>query len=111
MEPPRLIAEFGVPGRVTGWGGWRQEALFAHTPPMRRLLIGFSLFLATSLNAQHFAAAGDGVRLWYADSGKGSPVIVIHGGPGMDHDSLAADLAPLRLHHRVIESDQHRGGP
>ena len=77
---------------------------------MRRLLIGFSLLMATSLNAQHFADVGDGVRLWYADSGKGSPVIVIHGGPGMDHDSLAADLAPLRQHHRVIEYDQRGGG-
>src|SRR5260221_14597653 len=75
---------------------------------MRRFLIGLTFLLATSLNAQHFADAGDSVRLWYADSGKGSPVIVIHGGPGMDHDSLAADLAPLRKHHRVIEYD-HRG--
>ena len=28
----------------------------------------------------------------------------------MDHDSLAADLAPLRQHHRVIEYDQRGGG-
>jgi proline iminopeptidase len=77
---------------------------------MQRLLIVSFLFLATSLSAQHFADAGDGVRLWYTEGGKGSPVIVIHGGPGMDHDSLAADLAPLREHHRVIEYDQRGGG-
>jgi proline iminopeptidase len=77
---------------------------------MRRLLIVFSFLLATSLNAQQFAKSGDGVRLWYTESGQGSPVIVIHGGPGMDHDSLAADLAPLRQHHRVIEYDQRGGG-
>jgi hypothetical protein len=33
--------------------------------------------------AQHFVDAGDGIRLWYSDSGMGSPVIVIHGGPGI----------------------------
>jgi proline iminopeptidase len=60
--------------------------------------------------AGQFANAGDGVRIWYTESGKGSPVIVIHGGPGMDHESLAADLAPLAQHHRVIEYDQRGGG-
>lgn len=78
---------------------------------MQRLLISLFLVLATSsLSAQHFADAGDGVRLWYTESGKGSPVIVIHGGPGMDHDSLSADLGPLRARHRVIEYDQRGGG-
>jgi proline iminopeptidase len=54
--------------------------------------------------------AGDGVGLWYSDTGKGSPVIVIHGGPGMDHATLAADLLPLAQHHRVIYYDQRGGG-
>src|SRR5258707_12013989 len=86
-------------------------SLFAHTPAMQKVAIGLLLVLATSsVFAQNFAKAGDGVRLWYADGGKGSPVIVIHGGPGMDHGSLSADLAPLRLHHRVIEYDQRGGG-
>jgi len=78
---------------------------------MPRLLIPLLLLLMTSsLSAQHFADAGDGVRLWYSDNGTGSTVIVIHGGPGMDHDSLSADLAPLKVHHRVIEYDQRGGG-
>jgi len=78
---------------------------------MKRIVIALLLALATSsLHAQHFADAGDGVRLWYTESGTGSPVIVIHGGPGMDHDSLSADLGPLREHHRVIEYDQRGGG-
>jgi proline iminopeptidase len=72
---------------------------------MNALLV--TLLLAT---AGHFVDAGDGVRIWYTESGKGSPVIVIHGGPGMDHESLAADLAPLERHHRVIEYDQRGGG-
>lgn len=57
-----------------------------------------------------FANAGDGVRIWYTERGKGSPVIVIHGGPGMDHLTLAADLVPLEQRHRVIYYDQRGGG-
>jgi proline iminopeptidase len=76
----------------------------------RLIVILFFLLAASPLSAQHFVDAGDGVRLWYSDTGKGSPVIVIHGGPGMDHDSLSADLGPLRQHHRVIEYDQRGGG-
>jgi proline iminopeptidase len=62
------------------------------------------LFLASTL------LAGDGVKIWYQESGRGTPVIVIHGGPGMDHESLARDLTPLEKHHRVIEYDQRGGG-
>ncbi|HWW62546.1 MAG TPA: alpha/beta hydrolase, partial [Thermoanaerobaculia bacterium] len=64
----------------------------------------FLLLLATLIDA------GNGVHLWYEERGKGSPVIVIHGGPGMDHYSLQADLAPLEQHHRVIYYDQRGGG-
>ncbi|MEA2325691.1 MAG: proline iminopeptidase [Thermoanaerobaculia bacterium] len=78
---------------------------------MHRFAIAFVvLFAAPFLFAQHFAEVGDGVRLWYSDTGKGSPIIVIHGGPGMDHDSLSADLAPLRARHRLLEYDQRGGG-
>jgi proline iminopeptidase len=70
-----------------------------------------TLTLATTpMSADTFVDAGDGVRLWYSESGTGSPVIVVHGGPGMDHLSLAADLTPLEQHHRVIYYDQRGGG-
>jgi len=71
------------------------------------MLLLLSLFLAT---ADTFIHAADGVQLWYTESGKGSPVVMVHGGPGMDHDSLSADLGPLKQHHRVIEYDQRGGG-
>jgi proline iminopeptidase len=78
---------------------------------MHRLLLVLILASATSsISAQSFVDAGDGVRLWYTETGNGSPVIVIHGGPGMDHLSLASDLAPLERHHRVIQYDQRGGG-
>src|ERR1043166_5483606 len=69
---------------------------------MRRF--AFLLVLATLIDA------GDGVHLWHEERGTGSPVIVIPGGPGMDHFSLQADLAPLEKHHRVIYYDQRGGG-
>jgi len=52
----------------------------------------------------------DGVRIWYTEAGKGSPIVVVHGGPGMDHASLAADLVPLTKKHRVVYYDQRGGG-
>jgi proline iminopeptidase len=76
---------------------------------MKKLLL-LLIMVASPLFAQKFIDAGDGIRLWYTEVGKGSPVVVIHGGPGMDHFSLAADLAPLALHHRVIYYDQRGGG-
>lgn len=69
------------------------------------------LILVLAVRAEGaFVGAGDGVRLWYDIRGKGSPVIVIHGGPGMDHATLAADLVPLEQRHRVIYYDQRGGG-
>jgi proline iminopeptidase len=57
-----------------------------------------------------YVPASDGVQLYYRSLGSGSPVVVIHGGPGMDHGSVANDLEPLARHHRVIFYDQRGGG-
>ena len=76
-----------------------------------RMLVSLLLCLTTSsVFGQSFVDVGDGVRLWIMERGKGSPVIVIHGGPGMDHASLAADLTMLEAKHRVIYYDQRGGG-
>jgi len=78
---------------------------------MRRLILLFALVFAASASlAESFVDAGDGVRLWAMERGKGSPIVVIHGGPGMDHATLAADLTPLERHHRLIYYDQRGGG-
>jgi proline iminopeptidase len=74
-----------------------------------RILILLLAFAFTA-SADQFVDAGDGVRLWTIERGKGSPVIVIHGGPGMDHATLAADLTPLERRHRLIYYDQRGGG-
>ena len=71
------------------------------------------LLLALTLPAlagETFVDAGDGVRLFVTERGKGSPVVVIHGGPGMDHATLLADLVPLERRHRLVYYDQRGGG-
>lgn len=56
------------------------------------------------------ATSSNHVRLWYEEVGHGSPIVVVHGGPGMDHASLTADLEPLTHSHRLIYYDQRGGG-
>lgn len=70
--------------------------------PMQSLAV--ALLFATLIDA------GDGVQIWYTERGEGTPIVVIHGGPGMDHATLAADLVPLEKNHRVIYYDQRGGG-
>lgn len=77
---------------------------------MRILLAALLLLLAGACVSARRVVTADGVRLWTTSRGRGTPIVVIHGGPGMDHNSLAADLAPLERHHRVIYYDQRGGG-
>jgi proline iminopeptidase len=70
-------------------------------------MLALALLLAVQ---SHFLDTSDDVELWWTERGKGSPVVVIHGGPGMDHMSLRPDLAPLEATHRVIYYDQRGGG-
>lgn len=51
-----------------------------------------------------------GVGIFTRSVGAGPHIVVIHGGPGMDHESLAADLAPLAQRHLLIYYDQRGGG-
>ena len=76
---------------------------------MQRAFLALILIAAAG-RAQTYVDAADGVRLWTMERGSGSPIIVIHGGPGMDHGSVMADLAPLERKHRVIYYDQRGGG-
>ena len=69
------------------------------------------MILAALLLADILHSA-DGVNIWYTVKGHGSkpPIIVIHGGPGMDSNSLAADFTPLEKKHRLVYYDQRGGG-
>lgn len=53
----------------------------------------------------------DSGTVFYKVTGRGTDtVVVIHGGPGMDLESVYADFAPLTLNHVVIFYDQRGGG-
>lgn len=53
----------------------------------------------------------DSTRLFYRVIGHGGDtVIAIHGGPGVDLESIAGDFAPLGEHHVVIFYDQRGTG-
>ena len=53
----------------------------------------------------------DSTRLYYRVIGQGpDTLIAIHGGPGVDLESIAADFAPLSAHHVVIFYDQRGTG-
>lgn len=58
-----------------------------------------------------FVATADGARLHYRVEGAGSDTLIaIHGGPGVDLESIAGDFQPLGARHVVIFYDQRGTG-
>lgn len=53
----------------------------------------------------------DGARLFYRVVGRGADTLIaVHGGPGVDLESIAGDFAPLGARHVVIFYDQRGTG-
>lgn len=87
---------------------------------IRRILAALLLSLmggaASSARAQGTAREGyvttpDAANLFYRIIGSGrDTIIAIHGGPGVDLESIANDFAPLGAHHVVIFYDQRGAG-
>jgi proline iminopeptidase len=66
-----------------------------------------------SLPAGRLVTVAEGVRLYVREVGRGSPIVVLHGGPGLDMNYLAADLTPLVTlppGNRLIFYDQRGSG-
>ncbi len=58
-----------------------------------------------------WVTTSDSTRLYYRVIGQGpDTLIAIHGGPGVDLESIAADFVPLAAHHVVIFYDQRGTG-
>src|SRR5690349_25030008 len=58
-----------------------------------------------------YVTAADGTRLFYRVVGTAPDTLVaIHGGPGVDLESIAGDFAPLTAKHTVIFYDQRGTG-
>jgi len=58
-----------------------------------------------------YVVTSDSARLFYRVIGRGrDTLIALHGGPGVDLESIAGDFAPLGAHHVVIFYDQRGAG-
>lgn len=58
-----------------------------------------------------YVVTPDSARLYYRVAGRGrDTVIAVHGGPGVDLESIAGDFAPLERAHTVIFYDQRGAG-
>jgi proline iminopeptidase len=51
-----------------------------------------------------------GVLIYYVAFGSGSPLVVLHGGPGASHDYFLPYLLPLARTHRLIFIDERGSG-
>jgi len=52
----------------------------------------------------------DRAEIYYKSCGRGAPVLVIHGGPGMEHSYLLPQVAALADHYQLIFYDQRSSG-
>ena len=79
-----------------------------------RLIAGAVIMscVPTMVTAQSgYTTMSDSARLYYRVMGRGpDTIIAIHGGPGLDHESIANDFAVLAAKHTVIFYDQRGGG-
>jgi proline iminopeptidase len=58
-----------------------------------------------------YVPTADGARLFFRVEGTApDTLIAIHGGPGVDLESIAGDFAPLALKHTIIFYDQRGAG-
>src|SRR6476646_4174611 len=58
-----------------------------------------------------YVTMSDSGRIFYRVMGRGGDTLIaIHGGPGVDLESIAGDFAPLAEHHVVIFYDQRGAG-
>jgi proline iminopeptidase len=52
----------------------------------------------------------NGTELYYKIMGKGTPVVILHGGPGLDHTYLLPQMSALAEHFKLIFFDQRASG-
>ena len=51
-----------------------------------------------------------GVLIYYQTVGRGTPLLIVHGGPGASHDYFLPYLLPLARDHRLIFIDERGSG-
>ncbi len=66
---------------------------------------------APAVAREGYVVTSDSARLFYRIVGQGTDTLIaIHGGPGVDLESIAGDFAPLGATHVVIFYDQRGAG-
>lgn len=78
------------------------------------LLASLTLFAAceeeASIVKQERQVESAGASLFVEAMGEGEPIIIIHGGPGLDHSYFLPYLEPLAKEYRLIFYDQRASG-
>jgi proline iminopeptidase len=95
--------------------GAAQAGASAHFPQKRR-----EVGRPSSSHAQTGAAGvylmqeglvdANGVMIYYKSIGRGSPLVVVHGGPGSSHDYFLPNLYLLARHNRLVFIDERGSG-
>jgi proline iminopeptidase len=83
--------------------------------PLCALLSALQIALAAPASSTIYSlregyVEANGVLIYYAELGQGSPLMVLHGGPGASHDYLLPWLLPLARTNRLIFIDERGSG-
>ncbi len=98
---------------------WIEPPLLAHIRLQHKVLHIFALFFACAAHGQEvpgsfLIAEGskriNGVQLYYKTMGQGDPVVIVHGGPGLDHSYFLPSMGRLSSRHQLIFFDQRASG-
>jgi len=84
---------------------------------MQSLLFVILFFAVPNLQSQNQTqpssegtVAVNGARLYYEVFGKGEPIVILHGGAGLDHTYLLPQMLKLADHYSLIFYDQRGSG-
>jgi proline iminopeptidase len=64
----------------------------------------------TAYRIQEGYVDASGVLIYYKMMGEGTPLVVLHGGPGASHDYFLPHLVPLARSHRLVFIDERGSG-
>lgn len=64
----------------------------------------------TNYQMQEGFIDSNGTLIYYKSLGRGTPLLIVHGGPGASHDYFLPYLLPLARNHRLIFIDERGSG-
>ena len=117
-RPPFRLASLSLPpfGRHHFAALMQRKSNLVRQNEMRPTLniLLFLLVSCTDRPAQEHIESGtkeiNGTQLYYKTIGKGEPILIIHGGPGLNHMYLLPHLSTLAENYQLIFYDQRACG-